>query len=1197
MERQRFGWMSIAMLAMVGSCFAQPPDDAPEAAHGGRGGATSEMPPSAGVNDSGGAPAQPNQVCHSPVKASESLPARVNVVSNEALPPEQEVFVSTLVDQFKAECGACHYEGSQGNFHFTKNDFFLKVDQKALDRIKSDDPKVFMPPPNSGGVPWSSRQNDSVTELAASLEKWIAAGRPADVYVVKNDVGDKPYLFTGELGTGLTNLGSCIPDTNFAFGSAQQEMDELDALFESAHTVPAALDHVVPPEQQLGLPRLLQDTDLNTFDSEVLARNGVVAFVPAYPLWTDGAGKLRHVRVPRGKSIHFNKETQEFEIPPNTRFYKTFFKDVIDRDGNARFRKMETRLIVARPDKIEDGKRVPQALFGTYQWDEDETRAELITQSQRNGEPFKDVLVTYTPDEPHAQAIRDTMPDNLTYELEYDGALRRYAIPGKERCIQCHMGSHNGDFVLGFTPLQIRRRKTDEGGTYEPTDEDELSQLQRLIAYGVLTGIDSEDDVDKLEDSQGDRKPRNDYELKAQGYMLGNCAHCHNPNGFPSQAAPELKDVLQFWPDAEGGIFQFDLETFSPRIRRGRESTPIAYITPSLREMWPFRWQGYTEWTPKFELAGTQIRYFEAPWRSLIYRNVQTTFTYSDDLTLYPHMPMNTAGFDCRAQRILGDWMVSIPAVRKHPNLNENYFPANGLDPTFTDTTTGSIYVELPYTDMEPQPYVEVSPKDAGYAAAQAAAEKRLKAFHDSQQYKNCIMSKDIVDPEILRGGGRTAPLDTSTPPDGVPDLPHWVTTDLTERAGPWGPRRADWQAKLTTDEPKEGDRVVPLLRKETTTLSAGGFETFAKTPLAMALWKKQDGCHLESQPKAGDFTGSKRPRWLDISQVPGDEPIFTSLPGQAVFDMICVNCHGRAADSRGRQADTVQTLSGGETRVANLRDGLFGPPGNQGANLDSVFSVVANATVTERDWAARYMAWMALGGTERVIPAVVLGQVARTDVSGTTREFPLLSDLDANMLASARQACRLALPFITNPARVGVAANKFAIAEATTALIEENGDAELWQQLCSYNNPSVVRVIQVPEQGFVTFSHTLYRGSAYPAGASVGDQHGNAVAGLDPTTNRFPWCVDGATNPKQVGEYLAQFDPKPPLCPAGFLTLDNQMTPEDAEDWATRGAINAGFSVFVFLEALTKGQLTVNGTSQPFHPVRYDECQLLAPQ
>jgi mono/diheme cytochrome c family protein len=1205
MKAQRIGWMSIALAVMVASCFAEPPSAGPNgAAQGGRGGTMTSMPTAGSMNDGGAPPAMGNQICEAP-KASEKLPARANVVSDDALPPEQEIFVSALADEFKAECGACHYDAALGGFNFTKTNFFQKVGQDAVDRMKSDDPTKFMPPGNSGGVPYSSRHNDSITQLVSKLETWIAAGRPADVYFVKNDVTERPYQFTGELGSGLTNLGSCVPDTAFAFGSAQDDMDELDALFEAAEQVAPSMTEIVLPEEQLGLPLLLKDTDLKTFDSAVLARSGVVAFVPAYPLWTDGAGKLRHVRVPRGKSIVFNKETQEFDIPPNTRFYKTFFKDVIDRDGNPTWRKMETRIIVARPDKVENGVRVPQSLFGTYQWDPEETQAKLVTDSQRNGVPFKDVLVTYTPDEPKAQAIRDTMPLNLTYELEYEGALRRYAIPGRERCVQCHMGSHNSSFVLGFSPVQIRRRPTDEGGTYEPTGDDELSQLERLMAYGVITGVDSVDDIKLLEDVQGDRKPRNDYELKAQGYMLGNCAHCHNPNGYPSQVAPELKEVLKFWPDSGGGVFQFPLEQYSPRIFRGPSSTQIAYITPSLYDVWALNWRDQTYWTPKVledTRSGAIIpQWFYAPWRSLIYRNTQTPFTYADSYTLYPHMPMNTAGFDCRAQQIFGDWMVSIPSVRKHPEQREDFFPVAGLNPIFTDPTT--VGYEVPKTDFDPQPYVEVLPGDKGYAEAQAAAAKRLERFHSSQQYQTCIMSKDIVDPIVYRGGDRDAPIDTSQPPDGVPDLPHWVSTDLTERAGPWSPRRDDWQEQLLTAEPKEGDLVTPLLRHDDVRLSEGGLDTFLKTPLPMAKWKNKDGCDFGSQPKASSFQGDSRPRWLNISNVADDERIFSELPGQAIFDMICVNCHGRPADSRGRQAETVQALSGGETRVANLRDGLFGPPGSPGTNLQNVFSPVASGDTSSRDWAARYMSWMALGGTQRVIPKVVLGQVARTEVSGTERELPLLSDVDANMLASARQACRLVIPVLSDNVSVGGGFSQFAIRPSQTALIEENGDAELWQRVCSFGNAPIVRVITFLHEStnaVAIFAPTHYRGDAYPANTLIGDHLGHFKPTLDPKTNFFPWCLDTETEPAKAASYMAdnaKFFPNgvAPKCPPGFVSFGNKLEKEDEEVWATRGAINAGFSVFVFLEAMTKGQLVVDGTSKPFSPIRYDECQLLS--
>ena len=43
------------------------------------------------------------------------------------------------------------------------------------------------------------------------------------------------------------------------------------------------------------------------------------------------------------------------------------------------------------------------------------------------------------------------------------------------------------------------RRATGTGGNIEPTSADELTQLQRFIDYGVVTGIDSPSDVLPLE--------------------------------------------------------------------------------------------------------------------------------------------------------------------------------------------------------------------------------------------------------------------------------------------------------------------------------------------------------------------------------------------------------------------------------------------------------------------------------------------------------------------------------------------------------------------------------------------------------------------------------------------------------------------------------------------------------------------------
>src|SRR5262249_35055610 len=167
-----------------------------------------------------------------------------------------------------------------------------------------------------------------------------------------------------------------------------------------------------------------------------------------------------------------------------------------------------------------------------------------------------------------------------------------------------------------------------------------------------------------------------------------------------------------------------------------------------------------------------------APWRSPIYRNVDTPFTYSDDLALFPHMPMNVPGFDCRAPRILGDWMVSIPAVRKSPEIREDQIPVDQFDgPCSVAPDADGGAAEPPgtvhYCDGNPQPFVEVKPPDKNLAGAEleqaqkayddakTAADHRLLSYHEGlppalgttsySRYNFCPDTSDIVDPESIR--------------------------------------------------------------------------------------------------------------------------------------------------------------------------------------------------------------------------------------------------------------------------------------------------------------------------------------------------------------------------------------------------------------------------------------------------------------
>jgi mono/diheme cytochrome c family protein len=1136
-----------------------------------------------------------------PAEASDRLPARSSVMQRMRGGSSTGVFTSDLFGLFQSNCGGCHVDNSLGGFQAKLATFSNVVTSEALDRLTSDDPKFFMPP---GERPGFSKlgPEDPLVELARLLEAWVAAGKPADVfYPAEETGGDDPnrYLLDKRVGTQLTNLGDCIPPVSMVRGVAN-EPDALDTMFAKAKK----------------LPERLEQTDLTSLDAEALAKQGVVAFAPAYTLWADDAKKIRHVRVPRGKAIEFIPDKQEFSIPTNTRFYKTFFKRVVDLQGNKAYRKMETRIIVSRPDEVRaDGTVVTRSLFGTYAWNDAETEAVLVRDPLRNGKPFRDRIVTYITDEPAAEDVITTGPDDLQAALSAAGVTRTYAIPGSERCIQCHLGAPNGSFVLGFLPLQLLRRPVGQGGVIEPAERDELNQLQRLIDYGVISGMKSPKDVVLLEDSQGERKPRNQYELEAQGYMLGNCAHCHNPYGFPSRIAPELRDALDFMPSHEGGVFQFPLERTSPRIFRGVfQNVPQPYITPSLYD----RAQA-VDLPDGTEVGDGSSNYAKkeivfaptaegplaneplvAPWRSLIYRNVDAPFTYEEDYSIYPRMPMHTPGYDCRVRRVLGSWMVSIPA-RARPAPDLRGLPMSKILELIPDS----------------QPYVEATPADPDYERLLREAQHRVVLFEGSPRYHDCPDPEqvDTVDPAVVRGdrlvpaGGTTTTMDA----DGnvlsgyelrVPLRPHYAVTDLTNPPGEWSPRRPDWST-LLVDQDVSGV-VDEVLIKRIAALGdvvvTEALREVALTVQPFGLWKAEADCQLGKQAKVGDFEGAQRPRWMRMEQPPSAAAVYSVAPGAEVFAQICQNCHGPEGDSQGRLAATIADMTGGQTRVANLRDGMFGPADAPGDNRLRVFEPYATATVTAEDWAARYLMFMGLGGTRASIPTPALDTIRNGTVLGLKRAGSANLDVStANMLSVPHALCRAVLPGL--PASFMPEHGDLDFSSSATLkspLIAKNGDYEMWRRLCAVDNaPTPVRVVKpttsVPIDFEISPTDGLRSRSAYPSDARVGDHEGHVQLGVD-DDNLAPWCIARSANPAITAAVEARWQAhagagaEPPYCPEALLLnagpVSNLWSASDIDAWAARGAMNAGMAVFLYLDALAKGTAT--------RVVPYDRCEEL---
>lgn len=670
-----------------------------------------------------------------------------------------------------------------------------------------------------------------------------------------------------------------------------------------------------------------------------------------------------------------------------------------------------------------------------------------------------------------------------------------------------------------------------------------------------------------------------------------------------------------------------------------------------------------------------------APWRSLIYRGVDTPFTYSDDLALIPHMPMHTQSFDCWAPQIVGDWMVSIPAKLNSTSLTE----FEVLDTGAEASTTGNPACVSP--DQSTQPYSEVKNITLAFDTATTLANQRRDKYHNSpvatwfgyipptnanpnpqeplapSRYNYCPDRYDIFDPAVLKNPTKQpVPVDGQVmdannkqvlmPLEGVPNHAHWVIYDPTKVPGDWAPRRPDWEQVLVSQNLPAivnltgTDLYVAQLRQaaekvvvsilQSVTLNPVG--SLAQTRIPIGLWKVKSSCNFTGVGKVADYktttSGGTQyaAAWMQklASQIKDSDPVYELTPGEAVHDMICSSCHGVKADSTGRQATILSEMTGGNANVTNLRDGIM-----QQSNRNSVFSSAPLTSITIDDWAARYFAWMALGGTKQTIPASILAIVANTSLAGTAR--PIVSvPTDANMLSSAYRLCSNLLPANIDPKDsnsygivnnmtvfvVRSAANEFSFEggmfeydgtskNPQTSLIYGNGDVLLWERVCSADNPPPIRALSVTNYSPITLAvkgEYLYPPDLYPPDHQLVDHRGNVVTGVT-DTNYFPWCLAKPEDASSIAavdawraQNLATDGQQIPYCPATDKNGNPYIPATDAggnpisasaaalnydavNRWVDRGAINAGLMVFAYLDLLARG---ANPTPA------YDQCESL---
>ena len=239
-------------------------------------------------------------------------------------------------------------------------------------------------------------------------------------------------------------------------------------------------------------PERLRDTGLySDWDTRTVGSDNL-PFSPQYPLWTDGARKLRWVNLPEGTWIDAS-DPDAWVFPVGTRLWKEF----------SFARRAETRLI----EHTALGWQ-----YATYVWNEDETDAVLVPER------------------------------GISRSVEIRPGVR-HAIPSRTDCRACHEGSPTR--VLGFSALQLSSDRDPNAPNAEPLPPGAVD-LRSLVERRLVRGLPQR----FLE-----RPPRieasSPVARAALGYLHGNCSSCHTAAGELSNLEFSLQYPVNKAPDQD----------------------------------------------------------------------------------------------------------------------------------------------------------------------------------------------------------------------------------------------------------------------------------------------------------------------------------------------------------------------------------------------------------------------------------------------------------------------------------------------------------------------------------------------------------------------------------------------------------------------------------------------------------------------
>lgn len=259
-----------------------------------------------------------------------------------------------------------------------------------------------------------------------------------------------------------------------------------------------------PPEPRFhaeGMPEKLSAWGmLDVGGGRLTLASGVEPYELNTPLFTDHAGKLRTVWMPKGTPAGYAPDAA-FDFPVGAVITKTFFYPRAAGEAVApgddlslgqtaegldlsRTRLVETRVLVRRQDGW---------VAFPYVWNAAQTEATL----KRTGQAIPMTLV------------RAGREDRFVYQ-----------VPNVNQCVGCHGTDHATKKLqpIGLKARHLNREVTLGGQT--------RNQLDHLALVGYLKGLPS--DRPRAADWRDEAAP---LDARARAWLDINCAHCHSATG------------------------------------------------------------------------------------------------------------------------------------------------------------------------------------------------------------------------------------------------------------------------------------------------------------------------------------------------------------------------------------------------------------------------------------------------------------------------------------------------------------------------------------------------------------------------------------------------------------------------------------------------------------------------------------------